>query len=67
MLAQATYAAQTWPKLNKSIERIFARAALRIYKIIHNKQIAARPPSDLRIAADIRMLLPKDYLRQQRL
>ena len=67
MLAQSTYAAQTWPKLNKTTEKTFARATLRIYKTIHGKQQSPRPLSDIRIAADIGMLQPKDYLRQQRL
>ena len=67
LLSQATYASQTWPKLNKSTTKTFSRAIGRIYKIIHGKQTSVRPPSELRIAADIGLLLPNDLLKQQRL
>ena len=67
LLSQATYASQTWPSLNKSTTKTFARATLRIYKVIHGKQSSLKPPSEIRIAADIGMLLPQDFLKQQRL
>ena len=67
LLSQATYASQTWPKLNKSTEKTFSKAILRIYKIIHGKQTTIRPLTETRIAADIGMLLPSEYLKQQRL
>ena len=37
MLAQATYAAQTWPRLNKGTSKTFTRATYRIYKAVHGK------------------------------